>query len=281
MRTGDFDNKAQAGVSAAISWTERLIFARVRHPYGRCRFRNWGGGSDERRRSGLCACFSRERPHPPWRGAASRRALHALALLSVADRRCLLRCRGHGPDRREHCPARIADFGAGIRFHLGKRKLGRARLSLGCRGIHADLRPALPDLWQKAVLHRRLRPVHFGQRSLRLCARPPHPGRASVLAGRRRSDGWRQSMALVVEATDKSRRGRALGLYAAAQAVGISAGPVAGGLLIGTLGWRWVFWVNVPIGLISIVAAWLVLPVTAQHGIQRSIGAAPSCSRPR
>jgi EmrB/QacA subfamily drug resistance transporter len=73
------------------------------------------------------------------------------------------------------------------------------------------------------------------------------------------------SMALVVEATDKSRRGRALGLYAAAQAVGISAGPVAGGLLIGTLGWRWVFWVNVPVGLISIVAAWLVLPVTARQ----------------
>jgi EmrB/QacA subfamily drug resistance transporter len=73
------------------------------------------------------------------------------------------------------------------------------------------------------------------------------------------------SMALVVEATDKSRRGRALGLYAAAQAVGISAGPVAGGLLIGTLGWPWVFWVNVPIGLVSIVAAWLVLPVTPQQ----------------
>jgi EmrB/QacA subfamily drug resistance transporter len=72
------------------------------------------------------------------------------------------------------------------------------------------------------------------------------------------------SLALVVEATDKSRRGSALGIYAAAQAVGISAGPVAGGLLIGTLGWPWVFWVNVPFGLISIVAGWLVLPVTTQ-----------------
>jgi EmrB/QacA subfamily drug resistance transporter len=74
------------------------------------------------------------------------------------------------------------------------------------------------------------------------------------------------SLALVVEATDKSRRGEALGIYAAAQAVGISAGPVAGGLLIGTLGWPWVFWVNVPFGLISIVAGWLVLPVTTQQG---------------
>ena len=150
------------------------------------------GGSDERRRFGLCACFSPERPHSPWRGAASCRLPHALALLSMADCRRVLRCRGHGPDRREHCPARLADFGAGIRLHSGKRKLGRARLSLGCRGIHADLRPALPDLWQKAVLHRRLRRVHVGQRSLRLRAGSPHPCRASVPARGGRSDDWRQ-----------------------------------------------------------------------------------------
>jgi EmrB/QacA subfamily drug resistance transporter len=74
------------------------------------------------------------------------------------------------------------------------------------------------------------------------------------------------SLALVVVATDKSRRARALGVYAGAQAVGISAGPVAGGLLLGTLGWPWVFWINVPFGLIAIVAGWLVLPVTVQQG---------------
>ena len=34
---------------------------------------------------------------------------------------------------------------------------------------------------------------------------------------------------------------------------------------IGTLGWPWVFWINVPFGLISIVAGWLVLPITAQQ----------------
>ena len=35
--------------------------------------------------------------------------------------------------------------------------------------------------------------------------------------------------------------------------------------MIGTLGWPWVFWVNVPVGLVSIVAAWLVLPVTPRQ----------------
>jgi EmrB/QacA subfamily drug resistance transporter len=73
------------------------------------------------------------------------------------------------------------------------------------------------------------------------------------------------SMALVVTSTDKSLRAQALGVFAGAQAVGISAGPVIGGLLLGTLGWPWVFWINVPFGLLAVVAGWLVLPVTAQQ----------------
>ena len=73
------------------------------------------------------------------------------------------------------------------------------------------------------------------------------------------------SMALVVTSTDKSLRARALGVYAGAQAVGVSAGPVIGGLLLGTLGWPWVFWINVPFGVLAVVASWVVLPVTAQQ----------------
>ena len=40
--------------------------------------------------------------------------------------------------------------------------------------------------------------------------------------------------------------------------------------MIGTLGWPWVFWVNVPFGLISIVAGWLVLPVTPQQSASQT-----------
>ena len=87
-------------------------------------------------------------------------------------------------------------------------------------------------------------------------------GSCKALAGRcLEPTAWRLSST----STDKSLRARALGVYAAAQAVGISAGPVIGGLLMGTLGWPWVFWINVPFGLIAIVAGWLVLPVTAQQ----------------
>jgi EmrB/QacA subfamily drug resistance transporter len=70
------------------------------------------------------------------------------------------------------------------------------------------------------------------------------------------------SISILVRAVDEERRGRALGFFAAAQAVGMSAGPAVGGLLLGALGWHWVFWVSVPFGLVAAVFGWLVLPRT-------------------
>lgn len=68
------------------------------------------------------------------------------------------------------------------------------------------------------------------------------------------------SIAIVVTAAGKRHRGRALGVQASAQAVGLSAGPALGGLLLHVLSWRWVFWINVPFGLLGALMGWLVLP---------------------
>ena len=72
------------------------------------------------------------------------------------------------------------------------------------------------------------------------------------------------SITIMVRAAGPSKRGRAMGLMAAAQAVGISAGPVVGGLLLEKLGWRWIFFVSVPFGLAGVVLGWLSLPQTPQ-----------------
>jgi EmrB/QacA subfamily drug resistance transporter len=70
------------------------------------------------------------------------------------------------------------------------------------------------------------------------------------------------SIAILVKATNQQQRGQALGLFAAAQAIGAGAGPVFGGIILDTLGWRWIFWTNVPLGLIGAIAGYLVFPVT-------------------
>jgi EmrB/QacA subfamily drug resistance transporter len=70
------------------------------------------------------------------------------------------------------------------------------------------------------------------------------------------------SVAIIVTAAGPERRGRALGIQSAAQAIGLSVGPALGGLVLDTLGWQWVFWINVPVGLVGAIAGWLIIPQT-------------------
>lgn len=72
------------------------------------------------------------------------------------------------------------------------------------------------------------------------------------------------SLALIAHAAhgDDRRRASAVGWWTAAGGVSIAAGPVLGGLLVETLGWRWVFFVNLPICLLGAVLTQLVAPPT-------------------
>ena len=56
---------------------------------------------------------------------------------------------------------------------------------------------------------------------------------------------------------DDGQRARAVGLWTAAGAVSIAAGPIVGGLLIAEFGWRSIFWVNVPLCVAGIAATYL------------------------
>jgi MFS family permease len=68
------------------------------------------------------------------------------------------------------------------------------------------------------------------------------------------------SVALVVLSVPASRVRTALGFQGAAQALGLALGPTLGGVLVGAYGWRSVFWVNVPVGVVAILAGYLLLP---------------------
>lgn len=58
-------------------------------------------------------------------------------------------------------------------------------------------------------------------------------------------------MAIVTEAFPPTERGKALGLMGSMVSVGIVVGPTLGGVLIGILSWRSIFYVNLPIGIIG------------------------------
>jgi EmrB/QacA subfamily drug resistance transporter len=66
--------------------------------------------------------------------------------------------------------------------------------------------------------------------------------------------------ALLLTAFPPTQRGRAIGLHAVVVSVGVSSGPVLGGLVTERLGFRAIFYLNLPIGLLGALMTWLWLP---------------------
>jgi EmrB/QacA subfamily drug resistance transporter len=69
-----------------------------------------------------------------------------------------------------------------------------------------------------------------------------------------------QTLAIITTTFPADRRGTAFGIWGAVGGLATIAGPVVGGLLVTNLGWRWVFFVNVPIGAVAWVMAARFLP---------------------
>ncbi len=76
-------------------------------------------------------------------------------------------------------------------------------------------------------------------------------------------------MAIVTEAFPSRERGKALGITGAIVSIGIVAGPTLGGLIISSTSWRWIFLVNLPIGIIGSIMVYRFVPEIKPGRTQR------------
>ena len=60
------------------------------------------------------------------------------------------------------------------------------------------------------------------------------------------------AMAILSGAFPREERGRALGIFSGVTGFALIIGPAIGGFITASFGWRWIFWINLPIGLIAI-----------------------------
>lgn len=74
-----------------------------------------------------------------------------------------------------------------------------------------------------------------------------------------------QTMAVITRTFPPNQRGAAMGLWGATSGVAMLVGPLAGGLLVDGLGWEWIFFVNLPVGIIGFVLAWMLVPNLETH----------------
>jgi EmrB/QacA subfamily drug resistance transporter len=76
-------------------------------------------------------------------------------------------------------------------------------------------------------------------------------------------------LAIVTEAFPAAERGKALGIAGALVSIGIVAGPTLGGLLLDAFSWHWIFFVNLPVGLIGTLMVLRFVPAIKPVGGQR------------
>jgi EmrB/QacA subfamily drug resistance transporter len=75
-----------------------------------------------------------------------------------------------------------------------------------------------------------------------------------------------QTLSMITRIFPPERRGVAMSVWGATAGVATLVGPLAGGALVDSLGWQWIFFVNVPVGIVGItLAVWLIPVLTTQR----------------
>ncbi|MCW2749928.1 MAG: transporter [Aeromicrobium sp.] len=74
-----------------------------------------------------------------------------------------------------------------------------------------------------------------------------------------------QTMAVITRTFAPANRGSAMALWGATAGVATLVGPILGGVLVDAAGWEWIFFINVPVGVIGFVLAWRLVPDLPTH----------------
>lgn len=77
------------------------------------------------------------------------------------------------------------------------------------------------------------------------------------------------TLTLLSEAVPAEKRGLALGVWAGVSGLGVALGPFVGGAVVEGIAWQWIFWLNVPIGLV--LAPLAVRQLTESYGPARTL----------
>ncbi|MDH4178529.1 MAG: MFS transporter, partial [Thermoleophilia bacterium] len=67
------------------------------------------------------------------------------------------------------------------------------------------------------------------------------------------------TLSIIAAAFPARQRGTAIGIWAGVSALALAIGPLVGGLLTEHLSWNWIFFVNIPVGALGIVASYLLI----------------------
>jgi EmrB/QacA subfamily drug resistance transporter len=79
------------------------------------------------------------------------------------------------------------------------------------------------------------------------------------------------TLSIITATFAPQERGKAIGIWAGVSAMALSIGPLLGGLIVDNLNWNWIFFVNVPVGIVAIVVSYFVIRESRDTSAEQSI----------
>jgi EmrB/QacA subfamily drug resistance transporter len=79
------------------------------------------------------------------------------------------------------------------------------------------------------------------------------------------------TLSIIAATFPPRQRGMAIGIWAGVSAMALAIGPLVGGLLTEHISWSWIFFVNVPIGVIAIAASLLLIPESKDESAEQRL----------
>jgi EmrB/QacA subfamily drug resistance transporter len=83
------------------------------------------------------------------------------------------------------------------------------------------------------------------------------------------------SLTIATSAFPASKRGSVVGILGAIAGLAVAGGPLVGGGVVQGLDWHWIFWINVPVGLVAALLSAIKLPETRDEGSRLDLPAVP------
>ena len=88
------------------------------------------------------------------------------------------------------------------------------------------------------------------------------------------------TLSIITATFPPRQRGMAIGIWAGVSAMALAIGPLVGGLITEQWSWNWIFFINVPVGVLAILVAWLVIDESRDMSAEQRLDL-PACSRRR
>ncbi|MCA1840856.1 MAG: MFS transporter [Actinomycetota bacterium] len=82
------------------------------------------------------------------------------------------------------------------------------------------------------------------------------------------------SLAIITATFGEEQRGRAIGIWAATSGLGAAVGPLVGGALIDAFSWRWIFYINIPLAIVTLLFARAQMPETRDESAVQHLSTA-------